>query len=128
MLKDANSSFYVHPLRREIAYNPVPVCRQDHQDSSLYCIKYDGFISDPSGFCAIGGNVEDVESVLRNDYRDAMPAGEAAALARRALSAGAERSTELEITSLEVCLLDRAQLGRKFSRLSTDEVQSILDS
>ncbi len=119
----------IKPLEIEIIVAEVGDDRyEDHNGNSLYCIKYDGFISDPSGFCAIGGNVEDVESVLKNDYRDAMPAGETASLARRALSAGAERSTELEVASLEVCLLDRARPGRKFCRLSTDEVQSILDS
>ena len=84
-------------------------------------------ISDHPGFCAIGGNVEEVESVLKNDYRESMPAGEAAQLGRRALSAGAERSSELDTGSLEVCLLDRDRTGRKFCRLSADEVQGMLD-
>ena len=101
---------------------------EDHKKNSLYRIKYDGFISDHSGFCAIGGNVEDVEAVLKNDYRADMPAGQAAKLARRALTAGTEGSSELAMGSLEVCLLDRARTGRKFCRLSSDEVQSILDS
>ncbi len=119
----------IKPLEIEIIVAEVGDDRYaDHSRNSLYCVKYDGFISDPSGFCAIGGNVEDVESVLKNDYRDAMPLGDAARLARRALSAGAERSSELEVTSLEVCLLDRVRPGRKFCRFSADEVQSILDS
>jgi proteasome alpha subunit len=80
------------------------------------------------GFCAIGGNVEAVESVLKNDYREGMPAGDTARLGLRAISAGAERSSGLDAESLEVCLLDRERTGRKFCRLSTDEVQSILDS
>ncbi len=119
----------IKPLEIEIIVAEVGDDRyEDHKQNSLYRVKYDGFISDHSGFCAIGGNVEDVESVLKNEYRVDMPAGEAAKLARRALSAGAERSTELDAANLEVCRLDRARSGRKFCRLSTDEVKSILDS
>jgi proteasome alpha subunit len=117
------------PLEVELIVAEVGDDRyEDHKNNSLYRIKYDGFISDHSGFSAIGGNVEDVESVLRNDYREGMPAGEAAKLARRALTAGTEGSSELGSDSLEVCLLDRARTGRKFCRLSSDEVQSILNS
>jgi proteasome alpha subunit len=119
----------IKPLEIELIVAEVGDDRyEDHKNNSLYRIKYDGFISDHSGFCAIGGNVEDVESILKNDYRDDMPAGEAAKLARRALTAGTEGSSELATESLEVCLLDRARTGRKFCRLSSDEVQSILDS
>jgi proteasome alpha subunit len=119
----------IKPLEIELIIAEVGDDRyEDHKNNSLYRIKYDGFISDHSGFCAIGGNVEDVESVLRRDYGEDMPAGEAAQLARRALTAGTEGSSELATDSLEVCLLDRARTGRKFCRLSSDEVQSILNS
>jgi proteasome alpha subunit len=117
------------PLEIEIIVAEVGDDRyEDHKENSLYRIKYDGFISDHSGFCAIGGNVEEVESVLKNEYREGMPAGDAARVGLRALSSGAERNTALDAESLEVCLLDRARSGRKFCRLSTDEVRGILDS
>ena len=117
------------PLEIEIIVAEVGDDRyEDHKLNSLYRIKYDGFISDHPGFCAIGGNVDEVESVLKNDYREGMPAGDVARLGLRAISAGAERSSGLDADSLEVCLLDRGRSGRKFCRLSTDEVQSILDS
>lgn len=119
----------IKPLELEIIVAEVGDDRyEDHKENSLYRIKYDGFISDHKGFCAIGGNVEEVETVLKRDYRAGMPLGEAAKLGRRALSAGAERSSELAIESLEVCVLDRARAGRKFYRLSTDEVQGMLDA
>jgi proteasome alpha subunit len=116
------------PLELEIIVAEVGDDRyEDHKANSLYRIKYDGFISDHPGFCAIGGNVEEVESVLKNDYREGLPAGEVANLGRKALSAGAERSAALDADGLEVCLLDRERTGRKFCRLSTDEVQGMLD-
>ncbi len=119
----------IKPLEIEIIVAEVGDDRyDDHKQNTIYRVKYDGFISDHSGYCVIGGNVEDVESVLEDDYRDGMPAGEATKLARRALNAGAERSSELDVTSLEVCLLDRKLTGRKFCRLSTEEVQGMLDT
>ena len=119
----------IKPLEIEIIVAEVGDDRYDgHKKNTIYRVKYDGFISDHPGYCVIGGKVEDVESVLKDDYQDGMPAGEAAKLARRALDAGAERSSELDATSLEVCLLDRNRTGRKFCRLSTEEVQGMLDT
>ncbi len=117
----------IKPLEIEIIVAEVGDDRYDgHKKNTIYRVKYDGFISDHPGYCVIGGKVEDVESVLKDDYQDGMPAGGAAKLARRALDAGAERSSELDATSLEVCLLDRNRTGRKFCRLSTEEVQGML--
>ena len=117
----------IKPLEIEIIVAEVGDDRyDDHKKNTIYRVKYDGFISDHPGYCVIGGNVEDVESVLKDDYRDEMPAGDAAKLAKRALNAGAERSSELDVKSLEVCLLDRSRTGRKFCRLSTEEVQGML--
>ena len=117
----------IKPLEIEIIVAEVGDDRyDDHKKNTIYRVKYDGFISDHPGYCVIGGNVDDVESVLKDDYRDEMPAGDAAKLAKRALNAGAERSSELDVKSLEVCLLDRSRTGRKFCRLSTEEVQGML--
>ncbi len=117
----------IKPLEIEIIVVEVGDDRyDDHSKNSLYRVKYDGFISDHPGYCVIGGNVDEIETVLKNDYRDGMPAGDAASLGRRALDAGAERSSELNASNLEVCLLDRNRTGRKFCRLSTEEVQGML--
>ena len=98
-----------------------------HEQNAIYRVKFDGFISDHKGFCVIGGNVDDVQQVLERSYRDDLPAGEAAGLARRALEAGSEGGSSLAVNELEVCLLDRERSGRKFVRLSADQVQDILD-
>jgi proteasome alpha subunit len=119
----------IKPLEIEIIVAEVGDDRyEDHKENTIYRVKYDGFISDHSGYCVIGGNVDDVEAVLKDDYRDGMPSGEAAKLARRALNAGSERSSDLDVKGLEVCLLDRSRTGRKFCRLSTEEVQGMLDA
>jgi proteasome alpha subunit len=119
----------IKPLEIEIIVAEVGDDRyDDHKKNTLYSVKYDGFISDHPGYCVIGGNVDDVETVLKDDYREDMPAGEAAKLAKRALNAGSEHGSELDAANLEVCLLDRNRTGRKFCRLSTDEVQGMLDA
>jgi proteasome alpha subunit len=97
-----------------------------HEQNAIYRVKFDGFISDHKGFCVIGGNVDDVQAILKDSYRPDMPLGEAAKLARRALEAGSEGS-RLGVDDLEVCLLDRERTGRKFVRLSADQVQDMLD-
>ena len=91
-------------------------------------MKFDGFISDHSGFCVIGGNVDDVQGVLEDEYRDGMTQGEAVSLGSRALTRGTGESTPLDSANLEVCILDRERSGRKFRRLSADEVQGMLDA
>ncbi len=98
-----------------------------HERNALYRVKFDGFISDHKGFCVIGGNVDDVQNVLEESYQDGMPAGEAANLARRALEAGSDGGSSLGMNDLEVCLLDQTRMGRKFVRLSADQIQDMLD-
>lgn len=97
-----------------------------HEQNSLYRVKFDGFISDHKGFCVIGGNVEDVQSVLDDDYRDGMTQGDAVNLGLKALTRGATDNGSLDATKLEVCILDRLRDGRKFVRLSAEVVQGML--
>jgi len=99
-----------------------------HENNSIYRVKFDGFISDHSGHCVIGGEAEEVERMLDQRYQEAMPLGEAVRLAREALSRGTNGGGSLAANSLEVCVLERARAGRKFVRLSTDEVQGMLDA
>ena len=97
-----------------------------HEHNCLYRVKFDGFISDHKGFCVIGGNVDDVQSVLEGDYREGMTQGEVVNLGLKALTRGASDSSTLDATTLEVCILDRNRTGRKFTRLSADTVQTML--
>ncbi len=98
-----------------------------HENNALYRVKFDGFISDHKGFCVIGGNVDDVQGVLEEDYREGLTQGDAAKLGLKALTRGASDGNALDATTLEVCILDRSRTGRKFVRLSADVVQGMLD-
>ena len=93
----------------------------------MFRVKFDGFISDHRGFCVIGGDVDEVQSPIEEGYRENMPAGEAAALGRKALEGGTNGGSSLGVSDLEVCVLERGREGRKFVRLSADQVQSMLD-
>jgi len=116
------------PLEIEVIVAEVGDDRyEDHKENTLYRITFDGFISDHHGYCVIGGSVDDVEAVLRRDYRSGLSAREAVQLGRRALDTGAERGGGLTEKTLEVCTLERSRPGRKFRRLSTDEVRSMLE-
>ncbi len=115
------------PLEVEVM---VVECGDDrlngHEASTIYRVKFDGFISDHEGFCVIGGNVDDVQAVLESDYQGGMPLGESTRLGRRALERGTEGGAGLDAKSLEACVLERSSTGRKFRRLSADEVQGML--
>ena len=117
------------PLEVEVIVAEVGDDRYpDHASNTLYRVKFDGFISDHTGFCAIGGSVDAVQSALEQDYRDGLPAGEAVQLGLKALEKGTEGNGRLDAKNLEVCVLERGRPGRKFRRLSADEVQGMLDA
>jgi proteasome alpha subunit len=97
-----------------------------HEQNSLYRVKFDGFISDHKGFCVIGGNVDDVQSVLQDDYQEGIAQGDAINLGLKALTRGTSDNSTLDASTLEVCILDRSRTGRKFTRLSADVVQGML--
>lgn len=99
-----------------------------HENNTLYVVKYDGFISEHKGFCVIGGNVDDAQGLLKDEYSEGLSQGDAVKLGLKALMRGAGDNSALDASTLEVCILDRSRSGRKFTRLPTDEVQGMLDA
>jgi len=117
------------PLEIEIIVAEVGDDRwEDHSRNSLYRVTFDGFISDHADYCVIGGNVDEVETVLASEYREGLGAGEAIKLGRKALDTGSESSANLNENTLEVCVLDRTKPGRKFTRMSVEEVKRMLEA
>ena len=104
----------------------------DHKENNaLYRVTFDGFISDHRGFCVIGGNVEDVESLhfgtsyQRGDAR----LGDAIRLAQRALARGTNGGSSISAENLDGVRQSSAWTGIwKFRRLSADDVGSMLDA
>jgi proteasome alpha subunit len=97
-----------------------------HEESEIYRIQYDGSISDRRGFCVIGGSEEELTSYLQSNYRNGSPLGEALQLGRNALQRATDGKAPVDPENLEVCLLEKARIGRKFRRLNTDELREHL--
>ena len=82
---------------------------------------------DHQGFCVIGGAADELTNYLKDQYRAELPLGDALQLGRTALERAAEgrpRVGPREPRSLR----SRAQArpGRKFRRLSADELKELL--
>ncbi len=97
-----------------------------HTTNTIYRISFDGSISDHKDYCVIGGSAEELGSVLEGEYRAGMPLGEALKLGRSALERAADGQSSVPPANLEVCVLEKTRTGRKFRRLSTDEVRGEL--
>jgi proteasome alpha subunit len=93
-----------------------------HEKNAIYRIQFDGSVSDHKGFCVIGGSADELESVLRTGFRPDMPLGEVLKLGRSALGRATDGQTRVLPANLEVCVLEKARIGRKFRRLSSEEV------
>jgi proteasome alpha subunit len=97
-----------------------------HESSAIYRIVYDGSISDHTGFCVIGGAAEELNTVLRSDYREGMSLGDAIQLGQKALAHASDGGQQIPPENLEVGVLQRDRTGRKFLRLSTDTLREYL--
>ena len=95
---------------------------QTHNE--LYRISFDGSITDEHGYAVIGGEAEEVKNHLQNDFHEGAQLAEVLATATRALARATSR--EVGAPALEVAILDQAREGRKFTRLSREQLQGLL--
>ena len=101
------------------------------EDDELYRLTYDGSINDEPGFVAMGGQAEQIGTVVRESHRVDADLEEALRLAVRALGSvggdgGAAR--ELKASQLEVAILDRTRAGRTFRRIRDGALEALLGS
>ena len=98
---------------------------EQHGENELYRIAFDGTIFHERSFVAIGGKSDALLAALQkgagNTLMD-LPA------ALKHCVGALKKVTEQDVSSngLEVAVLDRTRLGRKFRRLSQDEFSSLL--
>ena len=107
----------------------------------LYRITYDGSISDETGFVVMGGQTEPISAKLRDSYQDGMELADAVAVAVRGLqsaaapggSVGAGQAANggaaervLQVTALEVAVLDRSRPRRAFRRITGSALDALL--
>jgi proteasome alpha subunit len=92
--------------------------------NELYRITFDGSIGDEKGFAAIGGQAEELRLYLKDKYEAGIDQKAALRLAIQALEAVS--SAKVKPQSLEVAVLERSRTGRKFRRLSQDDLTTML--
>ncbi len=97
-----------------------------HENNAIFRITFDGSISDHKGYCLIGGSADQINPYLEGEYRKDLPLGEAVQMGRTALARATEGASRLDPEYLEVCVLERARVGRKFRRLTADIVSGLL--
>jgi len=88
--------------------------------NEMYHVSFDGTITDRRQFAVIGGQADRIRTYLQEHYRSDLPLAEALALSRQSLLAGYERPPAEE-SALEVGLLERRRVGRKFYRMTQAE-------
>jgi proteasome alpha subunit len=87
----------------------------------MYHVSFDGTITDRRQFAVIGGQAERIRTYLQEHYTTDLPLPEALALSRESLLAGYERPPAEE-SALEVGLLERGRVGRRFYRMTQAEI------
>jgi proteasome alpha subunit len=96
-------------------------------NNELFHVLFDGSVTDRSGWVAMGGQSEAIETYLRANYPEngALPLAEAIKLGHAALRS-VEGAKALPAENLEVATLDRKRARRKFKRLGGAEVGGVL--
>ena len=89
--------------------------------NQMYHVSFDGSISDRQEFAVIGGHSDRIVAYLREHYTADLSLPEALLLSHRGVVAGYERPPD-EASALEVGILDRERMGRKFYRMTPAEV------
>ncbi|MEX0835507.1 MAG: proteasome subunit alpha [Nitriliruptor sp.] len=98
--------------------------RTDGEGHELYHILYDGSIVDEHRFVAMGGEAEALTAALGESYTDGLDRDGAIRLAVAALAQVAGR--ELPAGDLEVSGLDATRPRRRFFRLRSDDLETVL--
>jgi proteasome alpha subunit len=97
-----------------------------NSENTYYRILFDGFISDQRSYAAIGGDYEQLNESLGKGWRAGLSLSDAIQVGCDALGQANGDSTTLDRDSLEIAVLDSERSGRKFARLSKNEIGELL--
>ncbi|HUK55237.1 MAG TPA: proteasome subunit alpha [Nitrospiria bacterium] len=111
----------VKPLEVEIA---VVAVGENGQSGEIYRISFDGSITDERGFTVIGGRSEAITAFLKDRYKVGVPLSKTLELCKEAMENSSGQ--RIAVQSLEVAVLDRNRQGRKFRRLTADEITELI--
>ncbi len=93
----------------------------------IYRITFDGSVTDEQGFAAMGGQADQVATVLKERYSDGMSLTDALSAALAALAApGNGERPDMAASQLEVAVLDRSRPHRTFRRLQGARLEELL--
>ena len=95
----------------------------------LYRITFDGSVADEHGYVAMGGQADQVATVLKERYTEGMLLSAALAAALAALAGqGNDDASEVNASQLEVAVLMRGREHRAFRRLTGRRLEELLPS
>jgi proteasome alpha subunit len=111
---------YSKPLEVELL-----ICEVRETQNAYFQVLFDGSVRDQSRYACIGGGSDQLEAVLAADWKPQLSLADAVSLGRRALARGADGAPPLSHASLEIVLLDRRRVGRKFQRLDSSQMSEL---
>jgi proteasome alpha subunit len=95
----------------------------------LYRITFDGSVADEHGYVAMGGQADQVATVLKERYTEGMPLSAALAAALAALAGQSNGdASEVNSSQLEVAVLMRGREHRAFRRVTGRPLEELLPS
>jgi proteasome alpha subunit len=93
----------------------------------LYRITYDGSIADEPHFVVMGGTTEPITTALKDSYAENAKLADAVHIAVNALKAGSGNGDDaLDVTTLEVAILDVSRPRRAFRRITGAALERLL--
>jgi proteasome alpha subunit len=116
------------PLEVELVVAEVGA---DAAADQLYRLTYDGSVAEERGCVVMGGQAEQLGTVLTEQWSPGLPLAEALAVAVRTLGSPTEPGAaqrELEPAQLEVAVLDRTRPRRAFRRLTGQLLADLLSA
>jgi proteasome alpha subunit len=96
------------------------------EDDEIYRLTFDGSVVDEKNFVAIGGDSEKINELLKASWKENIDSKQAIKLSLKILNEASTSEKILTNESVEVAVLDRNKLGRKFVRMSQSELSQIL--
>jgi proteasome alpha subunit len=109
----------------------------DTKAPEMYRITYDGSINDEPNYVVMGGTTDPIIAALKDSYRENASLAEAVSIAVKALetgisgngsgsSSGSTESRTLDVSTLEVAILDQNRPRRAFRRITGSALETLL--
>jgi proteasome alpha subunit len=115
------------PYEVELCVAEVAHCGET-KPPELYRITYDGSIADEPHFVVMGGTTEPIATALKDSYAENADLADAVHIAVNALKAGSGNGDDnrLDVTTLEVAILDVERPRRAFRRITGAALERLL--